>query len=500
MAPGMNDCGVWTMRLGRRLFTDVLGGDLYRDPGLCVVEGYRNGAVACMHGDDAWDPRRISVDCSIVRMHPLTGTDALVIFDGGSGFTEADVKRFCSIGADDDTSTRHGGAAQKRIGRIALLALGRQDREERSFTILTRTSRSGPVTSARIDTEALRLLRVEHRTYEADAKELGPCRNRTGSFSAIIVPQPIFRSDAELRTAIEWRLPRKSDQCGETTIGGKLFTPPPLADGLIVKPDGVPIEAYVARTERGTQGAIWLVDAQTGFRVSKCPELADRIPYPLYRPDLTGDIFVSGLLAHQDTSRAGLAHRFFATRAWRQVVDMLQGHIVLPVRALLEDDDIVDRTTLGRLISGDVRDLFVKAYGEPDNVPGVENALTAPLPGADSGSRNSRGSGAHPIATSGGRGGAKGSARPRKVAWKIGDRTWRFSTTSDDPRVFGEANADTGIVYFNNAYGALPKGQAAQREHAVVMILVTVARALHPFDAMQAQWFVSERRCELLGH
>ena len=490
---------VWEFRLGQGLFTDVLGSDLYTDYGRCAAEGYRNGAVACMRGDDDWDPKRIAVDLAVVQRHPLTGGRVLMITDHGSGFTKADIERFCVIGSDGEGSTRHGGAAQKRVGRFALLALSRRERTDRMFIILTRTSATGPVTMVEITPTALTAARVQPQRLAVDAKELGTLANHRGSFSAIIIPDPVFVTNEELQTAIAPYLPRKGDDCGATTIGGKPFVPPPLANAIALKPPRAPnVEAYLARSPKGTSGGIWLVDATTGFRVGFGPNVGARLPYPLARPDLEGDIFLPGLLAQQDTSRGGLAHRFLASKAWQRLHDLLVAEVCESARGLLEEDDVIERSSVGRTLAG-FRDLFIRAFGAPK---GGDLDIDAPPP-PGIGPRNPKDPPPGPRPPRGPATGGGGPHKRRSFRWNIGNREWIITSTRDDPDVFAVARLQpdgaTGIVYTNNAYDLHPRAKGANEEHVLLQLLAAVARADHPYDAAAAAKLVAEWRRTLIG-
>lgn len=493
-----SDLKRWQLRHDQSLYSRTLSDDLYSDPGQCGAEGYRNGGGACMLPDGPWTPSRIRIEINVVRRHPLTGGSALVFFDAGSGFTDADIERFCTVSANPDQSTRFGGASQKRIGRFAILALcDRENPNDREFWILTRTSRNGPVKC--VDVGALlRTGETTERLLEPDAKELDAYRNYDGSFSAIVVPDPVFRSNDELRKAVALKLPRKPEFCGRTLIGGKVFTPPPLAGGVVVAEPDIDIEAYLNRAAKGTAGGIWLVDRTTGFRAGFCPSLAGRLPYPLARPDLEGDIFLPGLLAKQGTARGGLSARFLATKEWQHLCDLMQAHVVMSARGLLEDDDVIERSPIGRLLADDIQSIFVDAFGKPED-DGADEDDGIPSPdGKPPKPPHPRPPGGGP--GGGGGGGGKPKPRLRTLRWKIGDRTWKFATTQDEPLVFGTAILGAngvGTVYVNHDYKISPRGKHARIEHHVLQILHTVAIALHPGVSADARQFVAEMRDKL---
>lgn len=486
----------WTIEWGGGLAMGPLSTDLYHDSGQCVYEIMRNGMVACMRGEDAWDPSRIHVQAEIVARHPLTGTDALVIMDAGSGFTQGDVKRFGAVGTkvDEVNATRHGGAAQKRIGRLACFALMRELTADSTFYLFTRTSQDGPLTLVEISPRMLEERKLPTREIAPDAKELGGYRNYRGHLSIFVIPEPAIRSNDELMSELTPHLPRKPELCGTIRIGGKLFTPQPLASGVVVAPPGGELEAYLELVTQGTRGGIRLVDLATGFRVGFCPSLTVHLPYPLGRTDLGGDILLPGLLGQQDTSRGGLRGSFMGrpdrpTKTWHRIVDLLTAHVVTPARGLLEDSDVVGQSPIGRLITDDIAALLRDTYGDPDGTP-----PTAP---GQNGIGGGGGGGGH--GGGGGKGGPHGPRKPRLVPIRIGDETWWVGTTRDDPNVFAAADTDSKTIMVNAAYDVVPRAKLARMEHTLLGLFGAVAKAKSPYDVTTAQRFVTERRRETLG-
>lgn len=497
MAPLAPKQSFWPVEWGGGLAMGPLSTDLYRDPGQCVYEIMRNGMVACMRGEDAWDPSRINVETEIVARHPLTGSDALVSMDAGSGFTPGDIKRFCSVGTkvDEVNATRHGGAAQKRIGRLACFALMRELTADSSLFLLTRTSQDGPLTLVEMSPRALEQRKLPTREVAPDATELGRYRNYRGRLSIFVIPEPVIRTNDELRDEIAPHLPRKPECCGTIKIGGKPFTPPPLASVLVVTPSGMELEAYLERVEQGTRGGIWLADLKTGFRVGFCPSLTAHLPYPLGRTDLSGDIFLPGLLAQQDTSRGGLRGTFMGrpdrpTKAWERIIALLLEHVTQPARGLLDEADVVGGTSIGRLISGEIADLLRRTYGDPDGTPPNINGIVC---GPRGGRRGGGGGGG------GGSGGPSGPKKPRTVPIKVGDETWWVGVTRDDPNLFAVADPDSKTIMVNGAYDVIPKAKAARMEHTLLVLFGAVGKAKNPYDTAAAQRFVAERRRETLG-
>lgn len=482
----------WKIRWGGGLTMGPLSTDLYRDPGQCVYEIMRNGMVACMRGDDdSWDPSRIHIHAEIVARHPLTGTDALVCMDAGSGFTPGDVKRFCTVGTmvDEVDATRHGGAAQKRIGRLACLALMRECRADSAFYLLTRTSQDGPLTLVEVSPRLLEEGELRPREIPPDATELGRYRNYRGRLSVFIIPTPVIRTNEELREEVAWYLPRKAELCGEITIGGKLFVPPPLASTVHIQPPDVALEAHLEHIAHGTRGGIWLADRTTGLRVGFCPTLTAHLPYPLGRTDLAGDILLPGLLAQQDTSRGGLRGSFMGrpdrpTKEWKRIATLLLAHVAQPARGLLDDADVVDGSSIGRLIVNDIADLLRRTFGEPDDIPTSMNGIICGPGGRRGGGGGGGGSGGRP----------SGPRKPRTIRVKIGDESWAVEVTTDAQDLFAVADPDSRILKVNVAYNVFPSHKAARIEHTLLGLFGAVGSAKHPHDTAASQRFVVDLR------
>ncbi|MDO8463553.1 MAG: hypothetical protein Q7S96_04795 [bacterium] len=493
------------------LLVGPLGAELYTDPGKCVVEIIRNAMVACMGGgtQELWEPSRIHVELSIEKRHAFTGESALVCFDSGTGFTQADFDRFCSLGAKrrEGKRGRYRGASDKGIGRTAAFAL-RRDRYsyDTGFTVFTRTSVSGRVTCWRITpTAATTPPGALPQSFEPDALELGAYAGHRGRFSCIVVDNPVFGSHNELRDAVAPWLPRKRDRCGTLLIGGKKFVPPPLVSALVIAVPDTAIEAYLERVPdpASERSGIWLVDAETGFRVGFCPALGRHLPYPLGRPDLRGDIFVPGLLEQQDTSRSGLHDMFLRGKAWRKIADLLQAEVAPQAQALLEDADIMAGSKVAEVITHDIRAAFEHAWGKATASPPIRNPEglggNGGSGGGGSGDGGSGGGG------SGGGGSGGGGSRDRKqgsriIPLNVGDQTWFFGSTRAAPHVFAViGNSEDHLILLNTCYGILPTGKAALLEHLTMSMLAAVGQAQHPWNSEEASEFVGKHRHALLA-
>lgn len=497
----------WGFRITARHLLDNLAGDLYRNLADSLWELVRNAVVACMPGTE-WVPGTGHVEIDIIPNHPLAPKSrALVILDHGSGITEPSIKRYCHLGAAlDDTQVAYSGAAQKRIGRFAAYALNRDCMEHgdvsTGFYILTRTSNDGPVTYvAMIPEEIEQEQGVTPQIKSGTCTELGPYKGIKGSFTAIVIPNPVFSSLEEIREALKYRLPRKPQQAFKLLVGGKILHPPKLESGVTCANDTLGIQVFVDKlVKKDEEGGIWLVDAHTGLRVAKAASLGTQfIPNPFFRPDLVGDIFIPNLLVNQDTSRSSLSPRFLRSKEWKKVTAYLVGQVAPLLKALLGDEDTFGKDAISKIVS-QLADDFTKAFGPPDKSivgPTIESDYnpTGNQGTGGSGSNGSgKGSGGH-----GGGGGGKPTGTPggtqtkkRLIPVKIGDKTYLLGAKSDDDRILATVDVKGQVIWVNHHYSGLPSTQAARRQHFVDMLLQAVGAYYHKSSPHNAMLMVGE--------
>jgi hypothetical protein len=500
----------WRLKFTAQHLLGNLATDLYQDPADCLQEIVRNGMCACMP-NGKWAPSRGNVEISLVD-HPLgPRSKTLVILDHGSGFTDPAIELYCTVGrAVGDKDVRHAGAADKRIGRFAAFALNGRCMDDQDITtgfyILTRTSPDGPVTMVSMIPEKIELNDGELvvKTISPTATELGPQKGIKGSFTAIVVPHSVFGTYEEIRKALLWRLPRKKDKMyHRLMVGDRQMMPPPLADKVVVLQDGGGrIEAYVDRVEDdASDGGIWFTDADTGIRVASARVLGhQRLPHPLWRPDLTGDIFVPGLLANQDTSRSGLSSRYLASAAWQRAAAFLYANVVPQIKPLMGDDDVFGRDASSRALLNLVQQcesVWGKAEGSKGGGILFED-LAKPKRVASGGGSSGHGKGGH---GSHANPHSPGNGKPRALPVRIGDRTFVLDRRRMDPHVFAEV--DIGIkddvIHINDGkYEGMPTTMAARNEHILLMILQAAAEVAHPDDVPAMRRFVGLRRKEFL--
>ncbi len=475
------------------LFTETLAGELYKDKGACLWEVVRNGACACMN-EENWEPEKAFVEIFLVKNHPLSASGrALVILDHGVGLTDPRVDRYLFLGTPREErrsgrSALHHGAAQKRIGRLATFALRETNDDGRSgFYILTRTTVKGQVRMISIPDIELGTP-PEVREVDEAGVELGPQKGIKGSFTAIVVPDPVFTSYVEIREALKWRIPRIKDKMFRLLIGGEQLDPPPLADRILPGSD-LAIQACIERTEDG-DGGLWIADAETGLRVAYCPHLGSALPYPLFSHGLTGDIFVRSVLTHQNSARDSLSDKFLKSAAWRKDYAYLGTHISPPAQALFEGQDVFERNSLGSQVME-----LVEMFGNTWGIPTLHgDGPTIDLPG-----KKKPGGGGG----SGGGGGVKTEKKdpkPRSIPVKIGEATYLLIKRPLGPTVLASlAIGNREIIHLNiDGYELWPKSKPVQREHLTTCILEAVAIGQSPSDAEGAREFRATLQRELL--
>ena len=478
---------------------ESLSVDLYQDASACIWELCRNGLIASMPGKD-WLPGVGDIEISLLDDHPLgQNGKTLVILDHGSGFTQPKWDRFFSLGPPlEDGKLRsrgtHSGAAQKCIGRFAAFALnqGCQDKNpDTGFYVITRTAPRGSVTFAELIPSAIEAQGVELKTLDQRDSTLGTLRHVSGSFTAVIIPNPVFKNYEELRRALLWRIARKPEKMCRMLIGDKKLMPPPLVSRVMLSSKTGDIEVFLDRCDtEDSDGGIWLTDAVTGLRVACARGLSNVLPYPLWRPDLTGDIFVPELLHNQDTSRSGLKAQYLRSKEWRSVTSYLVGSVVERAKALLDDEDLFGKSRFDKHIL-DFVDMCRKIWGAPAAhssilVEGISPRIQTGI------SRPRTGNPKRP----------EGPKKPRQPSFtvRIGDDVYVLSKRQLDPLILAQVDdANSRVIYLNEqSYTAMPPSYQARSEHILLKILEAIGASKSPTDPIEVTRFVAERRIEFL--
>lgn len=484
-----------------------LGAGLYESEGARLWEPVKNGLVAQMRNSGKWEPRGARIDISLVPNHPLSpdrGT-VLLIRDYGCGLTDTDLYRYINwLGTplkylEEIERGEYSGAKQKGIGRLATLALNEKCVQEKvmarvkhGYYMLTRTAKSGNVRYITIIPE-----KAENeggietdRFISPTSTEMGPLKGITGTFTALVVPNPIFRSHEEIYNAIKWFLPREQDKMFQLYIGGKPVVPPPLEKEInITSPDG----RFRARLGLGDDKSdgIWLCDEETSFRVASCLKLGRLLPDPLWYPGIIGDIFGPDLLRHQNTARSTLAKEYTrkGNKSWQRLLMFLIKDVVPQARELVERDAISSDAADA---VDEIVDMFRDRFGEPDDLfepppprPPKSGDPKPPKPKDDEGDE-----------------GKKRERYRKMLQIKARNKTYYlYRGQTLPPHIFAQYNqSNPQIIYVNvrGGYVDLPKERTARRENAFLQILQEIGKVEHPGDPYQATAFANELRGEFL--
>jgi hypothetical protein len=488
---------------------DGLATGLYESVAQRLMELIRNGLVASMVSPEKWEPKRAKIEISLVPNHPLSpnkGT-ALLVLDHGRGLTDPDLDRYFQWLGTPLSQLKllngnglHHGASQKGMGRLAGLALNENCLAEdammkvkHGYYLLTRTGKTGDVRFVNVIPEKVEMqggFNFE-RFISPTATEMGPIKGIDGSFTAIVIPTPVFKNHAQIYDEIKWFLPRERDKMFALLIGGKAVQPPPLEGEINLSSVDGRYRARLGVSQDGGDG-VWLCDSDTGFRVASCQKMGSKhLPDPLWFPDLAGDIFAPGLLRHQNTARSTLAKEFMksSNREWQRLQMFLIRDLAPAAKRLIERDMISGKAadTLNELV-----DLFHERFGEPETT------------------RRPRLNGSHKSSAGGGGGHQasekeKAEAEERKrryVSIKVRDEVYHlYRGQSLHPHIFAQVNPNDRTMIFVNVrgeYQALPEQKVARQEHCLMQVLGAIGRSKFPSDLHQATLYANEVRAQFL--
>ena len=498
------------LKFGAGLFTEILGSGLYESRGACLWELVRNGVLACMPSDK-WVPGVGNVEILLVPKHPLAPkSTALVLLDRGKGFTEPSLDIYCTVGPTDldlrNGNGSHGGAAQKRVGRYAGMALNRKIHDEKDLTsgfyVLTRTSSRGPVKFITLIPQRLQDDGgPEEDEITPNSIELGPLRGISGSFSAIVIPDPVFSSYEEIREELKWFIPRR--RMFKLLVGGVQLDPPRLASAVNIPIADGEIEAHVEKAKNSDDPSegIWLTDSATGIRVAFVPRVArqSKLAYPLWSADLAGDIFMRNLLPYQDTARGTLTTRYLKSEDWKRKALVLHGHLLPQLRQMLGNEDTFRSEKLGRMML-DIKGLFDKTFGAADSkgpltiFPGLDgpgggrprpdkpnpnpNPTPTPRPPKPPGPDTPE------------------PPKPRVFPLNFKDETYYAVPRDLGSLTFAEVDdTNPNILYIHNrVYGPMPRDSRAALEHMLMKMIEAVGISKYPQDPIAVRQYSAEMR------
>ena len=505
------------------LYTDLLSTGMYPPPA-ALWELVKNGWDAIkrlrdMLGSEDYEGR---LQLRLVYNHPMSPRRySLVIIDNGTGLDPTSLERFVTIGNRGEATT--GITDQKRVGRIAAFALIDEKYRDKGFRVMSSTSSSGEVMLLDVTPEELAQNELTLSFISRDDTSLyGLCPS--GSFTMIVIPYVVssVSTSEKIERALEMYIPRYSAPNGfHLFIEDKEIEPPALEQDLVIHwsnktgalkvytgPSALAVQdptnlglgegdiyGYFAKDGSRSPKGVRINDATTLTLVAQAKNMSAHVPFPLGRPELTGDLFIHGLMHNQNTDRAGLSPKFLASEEWRQVVDILLDHFSKPLGRLIGDEGVVRTDPMGKAMS-QVLDGMRLVFGSPDakvEIPsGInppeeegdeENGLTDGVPPSEPGESDPPGEPKPPRTPREPRPPQTGKVRPRRFMYK--GITYVLGVSRQDPDQAAELNAPN-VVLLNTrnqlVSNYLRKAPAALRLHVLESIIRVIERSLNELD------------------
>ncbi len=367
MTPTKSPIQTLPIKHSQFLYTHSLGIDMYK-PLDALWEGIKNGWDAGIRklrrpGQGKFD---IFVDLMFYKNHPLSPSGpALVILDNGEGMTSLSLTRFTTVGPEDDKFTTYGVMDRKRIGRISMYAMLKEPLK--GFWALSSTSSTGQVRVVQMDPAKMARGAIDTYFVDRDDTILHGLRPE-GTFTAIVLPNivPDIQNEQALVEHLRWQIPRRVANNGFTLrLNGNEVKPAPLT-GKKVEAGG--LIGWFKKDDRKKPQGIRLCDAETNTVCAEAVDMSRHLPYPMGRPELTGDIFIPGLAANQRTDRSGLSSVFLKSDEWMSIKEILFTHFRPVLVEILGEDETgggVNRTIRSIVLD------FNQVWGEPpaDVVP-----------------------------------------------------------------------------------------------------------------------------------
>lgn len=482
------------LRVATQMFIDNLATSLY-SLGQAVMELIRNGFVASQPDADSWDPRLVKIELALSKKHMFTGGPAMVVLDHGCGMTQPRLERYFGwLGTPEGESANYAdgqnhGASQKGIGRLSPLLLNKLCRRnnpkagDEGYYLFSRSEPSGNIRFIHVTPRLLSLeegIEVDNHV-SPDSTEARFLEGIKGTFTAIVIPNPVFESADEIEESIKWLIPREKDKMFDLSINGKKIEPPPLWDEVNASGDGDNFRARIGTGNKASDG-IWLCDSVTSNRVASCVKLGRLLPEVLGYPDLAGDIFAPGLLQFQNTPRDSLSKDYTHkdNPEWQKLIMFCNSRVVPRVQELVERDALEGDTVK---ILDDLVEWCNESFGRPerDKPPGPPGPGPGPGPG----------------------GGKKpGASQKRGAAVKIGNKVWRFHYNQPlGESIFAMPSSmaeDMILINVRGQYLPLSKLRSSdsRREHCIMQILYAIGEKEGHGSAHEACKFVGEIRSQ----
>ena len=464
------------------------------------MEIIRNGLCASMPGKK-WVQGKGEIALELCRHPLLDGGRALTVLDHGHGFNARSKELISSLGRtmgekEGNPDGDFDGASQKGIGRFAAFGCMKRNSKKldtsKGFYILTRDKYGGPITLISMVPSLIEERRgTPIEELPLDDKRLGDTASIEGTFSMVIIPDPVFVDSDEIIEGIRFRLPRKLNQMFKLTINGEQVKPPPLEGRVhFVSGDGeIEVHADVEPDPDSSTG-MWFTDEVTGFRVALASHLGRAfVPPPYCFNGLSGDIFVKGLLKEQTASRGGLNGDYLRNDAWTRVKASLFANRS-SVSALLGDRR--SHESQGEKEMADLISLAVSAFGASQvalDEFGSYSSKPQSKEGGEQreGSERSRDRSDIPKKKREPRDNPSGKVAQNKGkrelrAIRLGDHDFIIDTQRLDPYRYAQSDSirmgdEPVTIYVNDQYEGLPTRAEARSEHVINSFLFAAACA-----------------------
>jgi len=358
----------------------------------------------------------------------------------------------------------------------------------------------------------------------------------SGSFTMIVIPYVVksMSTPEKIERALEMYIPRYSAPNGfHLFIEDKEIEPPAMEQDLVIHwrkktgdvkvytgPEALAVQdptnldlgegdiyGYFAKDGSQSPKGVRINDATTLTLVALAKNMSAHVPFPLGRPELTGDLFIPGLMHNQNTDRAGLSPKFLASAAWRRFVEILLDHFSKPLGRLIGDEGVIRTDPMGRAMK-EVLDGMRQVFGSPDAKVEIPAGINPPHePGdeeegdvdgetpAEPGEPQPPGDPKPPRPDREPRTPSKGTGkvRPRRFMYK--GVTYVLGVSRQHPNQAAELNAPN-VVLLNTRNPLvskfLRKAPAAIRLHVLESTIRVIERKLNELDELGCDIAVQE--------
>ncbi|MBU1131685.1 ATP-binding protein [Patescibacteria group bacterium] len=467
------------VEIGDGLFSLDLSRDMYDTVGAfheLIKNGHDSGSRKASYTDESG----YEINVEIFLLTNPGGRKTLVFLDNGEGLTDASLSRFCRIGRmTGDLKVSFGIYDQKRTGRLAALSLLKK--VGNGFSVLSATNSQGMVRHIHVDPKSLSEGNLHSKWIPRDDSNMLGLRP-SGTFTMLVLSDVSTSAEKLEKIAkdLRWFLPRRQTATPfHLFMNEKEVVPPSLPDELIVTDEAVvghfrKVDFDSSEGNSKTDRGIWLCDATTNTRVVYCPDIASRVPFPLGRSEICGDLFVPGLIGNQNASRTGFSPVFLNSAEWRRIFERIYKNFFQPLKELLGDEGILKNDTVGKATRA--------VASEMNRVWGKPTTSISPPSGIDQNPPNPRTPKGDPDDSDGDETGKKKKKKrdyhPRQKAFCYRGTTYFLAQEQNDPEVRAFLSPDGNIVWLNSRNPMLLRHLRQAPTAILVYLLESVIAAI----------------------